>query len=105
MKSEEQNKQDTLRDVAEHLSKQPEKYDLDFWKEYVYWSWRCLLFVLAIIILTNFDAREGIVGSFAHVSATKWAGMIFVPLLFGPLFFIGWSYLWMWGQDLLERIR
>lgn len=97
------DKQDSLREVAENLSKQPEKLDRDFWKEYFYWSWRCLLFVLFIVVATNFSFREGIVDSFDHISATKWTVLVIAPLLFGPLVFIGWSYLWMWGQDLLGR--
>lgn len=105
MEQQTDDNQDSFRDVAVHLSKQPEKPDRDFWKEYFYWSWRCLLFVLFIVVATNFSFHEGIVGSFEHISATKWAVLIVAPLLFGPLVFIGWSYIWMWGQDLLERNR
>ena len=92
-------------DVANRISLKSELRDPGFWKEYFYWSWRCLLFVLFIIVATNFDPGEGIVGSFEHISATKWTVLVIATLLFGPLFFIGWSYLWKWGQDLLERKR
>jgi len=92
-------------EVAESVSMKSELRDPSFWKEYFYWSWLCLLFVLFIVVATNFDYREGIVGSFEHISATKWAVLVIAPLLFGPLVFVGWSYLWAWGQDLLERKR
>lgn len=94
-----------LQEVVDHLSEQSELRDLDFWKEYFYWSWRCLLFVLFIVVATNFDYREGIVGSFDHISPTKWAVLIVIPLLIGPAFFAGWSYLWVWGRGLLARVR
>ena len=105
MQTRKDDHESDFRDVAEHLSKQPENFDRGFWKEYFYWAWRCLLFVLFIVVATNFNFREGIVGSFEHISATKWAVLIVAPLLLGPAVFIGWSYLWMWGQDLVERVR
>lgn len=104
MERQTDDNQDRLREAAEHLSRQPEELDRDFWKEYLYWSWRCLLFVLFIVFTVNFDFREGIVDSFEHISAAKWAVVIAAPLLFGPLVFIGWSYLWKWGQDLLDDV-
>ena len=33
------------------------------------------------------------------------AVIILVPFFLGPLVFAGWSYVWMWGQDLVEKIR
>ena len=62
----------TYEKVAERFSLRSELRDPGFWKEYFYWSWRCLLFVLFIVIATNFDYREGIVRSFEHISATAW---------------------------------
>jgi hypothetical protein len=91
--------------VAERFSLRSELRDPGFWKEYFYWSWRCLLFVLFIVIATNYDYREGIVRSFEHISAIAWAALVIATLSFGPLFFICWSYLWKWGQALLERKR
>ena len=94
-----------LREVAEQLSKKSELLDPDFWREYFYWSWRCLLFVLFIVVATNFDYREGIVESFDHISPMKWAVLILATLLIGPAFVAGWSYLWVWGRGLISRSR
>lgn len=91
--------------VAEQLSKKSELRDADFWKEYFYWSWRCLLFVLFMVVATNFDYREGIVGSFDHISPMKWIVLITVSLLLGPAFVAVWSYLWAWGRGLISRDR
>ena len=93
------------RELAKSFSIKSELRDPGFWKEYLYWSWRCLLFVLFIAIPTNYDHREGIVGSFDHIGPTTWAVIIVVTLAFGPAFVAGWSYLWMRGQDLFERLR
>ncbi len=92
-------------ELADRSSIRLELRDPGFWKEYFFWSWRFLLFVLFIVVATSFDYREGIVGSFEHISATKWAALVIATVLFGPLVFIGWSYLWKWGQDRLERKR
>ena len=94
-----------LQEVAEGLSTQSELRDPEFWKEYFYWSWRCLLCVLFIVVTTNFDYREGLVDSLDHISPAKWAVLVIVPLLIGPAFVVGWSYLWTWGRDLLSRAR
>ena len=94
-----------LRDVAEQLSKKSEIRDPDFWKEYFYWSWRCLLFVLFIVVATNFDFRAGIIESFDHISPMKWVVLIVVTLLLGPAFVVGWSYLWVWARGLISRSR
>ena len=98
MQTRKDDRQGSFREVAEEISRQPEKLDRDLLKEYFYWSWRCVMFVLFIVVVTNLNFREGIVASFEHISATKWAVLIVGPLLFGPLIFIGWSYLWMWVQ-------
>ncbi len=94
-----------FQEVVEHLSTQSELRDPNFWKECFYWSWRCLLFVLFIVVAANFDYREGIVDSFDHISPAKWAVLVIVPLLIGPALVVGWSCLWMWGRDLLSRAR
>ncbi len=91
--------------VAEYLSDQPEKLDKGFWKEYIYWSWRCLTFVLFMVFVTSMDFNESPIRWFDDISVTMWAVLILTPLLVGPLVFTGWSYVWMWGQDFFERIR
>ena len=94
-----------LQSIAEHLAEQPEKLDRDFLSEYLYWSWRCLLFVLAMVLLASISSGDPPIQYLDRISGIKWAVLIFTPLLIGPLVFVGWSYLWMWGQDLLERFR
>ena len=94
-----------LESIAEVLSEQPEKLDRDFWREYLYWSWRCLLFVLATVLLASISSGEPPIQYLGRISGTKWAVLVFAPLLIGPLAFVGWSYIWMWGQDLVERLR
>ncbi len=96
---------DDLASIAEHLSKQPEKLDKGFRQEYFYWSWRCLLFVLFIVFATNIDFNQSPIQWFDHISKTMWMVLILTPILIGPLIFTGWSYVWMWGQDFLERFR
>ena len=66
MQTRKEKYESDVREVADRLSKKSEFGDLDFWKEYFYWSWRCLLFVLFFTVATNFDPREGIAGSFDH---------------------------------------
>ena len=105
MQTRKDNYETDLQEVVDQLSTESELRDPEFWKEYFYWSWRCLLFVLFIVVVTNFDYREGIVNSFDHISLTKWAVLIIVPLLIGPAFVVGWSYVWMRGRDLLSRSR
>jgi hypothetical protein len=103
-KASKQEPSENLESVAEFLSEQPEKVDRDFLKEYFYWSWRCLLFVLFMVFLTSMDFNKPPTQWFDNISATMWAVLILVPLLVGPLIFTGWSYVWMWGQDLVEKI-
>ena len=104
-KASKQEPSENLESIAEFLSDQPEKVDRDFLKEYFYWSWRCLLFVLFIVFLTSVDFSKPPTQWFDNISATMWAVLILVPLLVGPLIFTGWSYVWMWGQDLIVKIR
>ncbi len=94
-----------LESIAEYLSKQPEKLDRSFWQEYFYWSWRCLVFVLTMVALTSVDFNESPLHWFDDISGAMWAVLILTPLLIGPVIFTGWSYVWMWGQDVLERFR
>lgn len=103
-KASKQEPSENLESVAKFLSEQPEKVDRDFLKEYFYWSWRCLLFVLFTVFLTSMDFNKSPTQWFDNISATMWAVFILVPLLVGPLIFMGWSYAWMWGQDLIEKI-
>ncbi len=102
-KASKQEPIENLERAAKFLSEQPEKVDRDFLKEYFYWSWRCLLFVLFMVFLTSMDFNKPPTQWFDNVSATAWAVLILVPLLVGPLIFTGWSYVWMWGQDLIEK--
>jgi len=104
-KASKQEPSENLESVAEFLSEQPEKVDRDFLKEYFYWSRRCLLFVLFMVFLTSMDFNKPPTQWFDNISATMWAVLILVPLLVGPLIFTGWSYVWMWGQDLIEKIH
>ena len=94
-----------LREVVEELSKESELDDPGFWREYFYWSWRCLLFVLFIVVATNIDFREGMLDWFDHISPTKWVILVVVPLLIGPVLVLGWSYMWTWGRDVVDRSR
>ena len=104
-KASKQEPGDNLESVAEFLSEQPEKVDRDYLKEYFYWSWRCLLFVLLMVFLTSMDFNKPPTQWFDNISVTMWGVFILVPLLVGPLIFTGWSYVWMWGQDLIEKIN
>ena len=94
-----------LESIAEHLAGQPEKLDRGLLGEYAYWSWRCLLWTLGLVLLLSIASGDPPVQYLMKISAPKWAIFILTPLLIGPLVFIGWSYIWMWGQDLLERLR
>ena len=51
-----------LQRIAEHLAEQPEKIDRDFLGEYLYWSWRCLLYVLAMVLLLSISSAGRIFG-------------------------------------------
>jgi hypothetical protein len=105
MKARKDNPESDFKGIANRLSKQSVVRDPDFWKEYFYWSWRCLLFVLFIVVATNLNWNDGIAGSFDHISPKKWASLIIASVLLGPAIFIGWSFLWKWGQDLVERAK
>ncbi len=88
-----------FRDTVDSLASQPETLDRDFWREYLYWSWRCLAFVLFVGFLVQFDLEKGLVGSFSHISTLTWVALILVPLLFGPLVVVVWAKIWSWLQD------
>ena len=62
-----------------------------------------MLFVLFLVFATNFDTKEGLVGSFSHINTTVWVSIVMVPLLFGPAFIIFWSYMRIWVRDTLEK--
>ena len=81
-----------------------EKRDFDFWKEYFYWAWRSVLFVLFIVIATNLDFRGDQILSFDHVSRIEWAVVLLLGLL-SPAIFVGWSLFWAWWQHLFGRLR
>lgn len=99
MQTRRDDSQTGFREVAEEISKQPEKLDRDILKEYFYWSWRCVFFVLLITVAGNLNFHEGVAASFEHISATKWAVLIGGAFVFGPLIIIAWSYLWAWVHD------
>lgn len=102
MRDDERNNH--FRKVAEHLSTQPEKFDKDFWKGYFQWAWRGVFFAVLLAFAANYNYRKGILGSIEHISALQWAFVLVLGLL-APALFVGWSYLWMWGQDLIGRFR
>ncbi len=93
-----------LRSIAEHLSKQPEQLDFDFRKEYFYWAWRSILFVLFITVATNLDFHRDRILSLDHISNFEWGLLMFIGLL-GPAIFAGWSLIRAWAQDRIERLR
>ncbi len=94
-----------LESIAEYLAEQPEKIHRNFLGEYLYWSWRCLLFVLAMVLLSSISSGDPPLQYLDRLSGTTWTVLILTPLAIGPLLFVGWSYIWMWGQDLLGRLR
>jgi hypothetical protein len=96
---------ESFQSIAEHLSEQPEPLDRSFLSEYFYWSWRCLLFVLFLVVCISLASGDPPIQYLGRISGRMWAVLILAPLMIGPLVFVGWSYLWMWGQDALERLR
>lgn len=97
---------ENLESIAKHLSEQPEKLNLEFWKEYFYWVWRIALFIISLNLLTNYSQirKEGLIGAYDHIAPVTWALIVLLALL-GPAIFVGWSLLWARGQDFWEQIR
>lgn len=73
-----------LRQVAEMLSKQPEWRDRGFWREYFYWSVRCVPCYVFLVFASSYNSRDGVLGSVDHLSPTHWMIGIAVAFFLGP---------------------
>ena len=94
----------SFQQTVSDLSKQKLRLDRDFWTEYLYWVWWGFVFICPMFFVSHYDGEEGIVSSFEHISPVEWSIAILLVFLW-PTIFTGWSYVWMLGQDLLERFR
>jgi len=94
----------TLKEVVDQISKEPESGDLGFWKEYAFWVLRAVPLVTFIVVLLNYEWPDGLSATIEKLGRRDLA-VVTVFSLIGPALFVGGSYIWMWGHDILERTK
>ena len=57
--------------IAEKSTLKAEIRDPEFWKEYLRYSWRWAGFVALLVVASNYDMQEGLLGSLAHIPLWK----------------------------------
>ena len=94
-----------LREVAESLSKQPEWKERGFWKDYLYWSLRCVPVFVVLTFAANYNTREGLLGSVDHLSMTQWLIGIAVAFFLGPALVIALTTAYWKLHEFGDRYR
>ena len=94
-----------LRQVVESLSKQPEWRDRGFWKEYFYWSLRCVPFYVFLVFASNYNSLDGLLGSVDHLSLTQWMIGIGIAFFFFPALGLGIAVAYWKIHEFGDRFR